>query len=99
MEVGVANKGAPPLLLNNSGGGGNHFLNFKLLGNKSNRDAMGARIRVVTGSLAQIREIAGGGSYLFPRDFCGHLRIGQGPDAGRVVVMWPSRQAQGFCDV
>ena len=45
MDVVVANNGDPPLLLHNSGGAGNHFVNFKLVGTKSNRDAMGARLR------------------------------------------------------
>lgn len=43
VDVVVANNGDAPLLLHNSGGNGNHFLNFKLVGTKSNRDAMGAR--------------------------------------------------------
>lgn len=56
----AGNNGDPPLLLHNSGGNGNHFVNFRLVGTKSNRDAMGARIRVLAGGLSQIREIAGG---------------------------------------
>jgi hypothetical protein len=99
MDVVVANNGDPPLLLHNSSGGGNHFLNFKLLGNKSNRDAMGTRIRVVTGSLAQIREIAGGGSYLSQSDLRAHFGIGKATHAERVEVRWPSGQTQVFHDV
>jgi len=49
MDLVVANNGGPPLLLHNSGGNGNHFLHLKLVGTKSNRDAMGARVRVVPG--------------------------------------------------
>jgi hypothetical protein len=99
MDVVVANNGDPPLLLHNSSGSSNHFLNFKLLGNKSNRDAMGARIRVVTGSLAQIREIAGGGSYLSQSDLRAHFGIGKATHAERVEVRWPSGQTQVFHDV
>jgi hypothetical protein len=62
VDVVVANNGDPPLLLHNSGGNGNHFLNLQLVFSKSNRDAMGARIRIRAGGLSQIREIAGGGS-------------------------------------
>jgi WD40 repeat protein len=61
LSVARANNGDVPLLLHNSGGNGNHFPNFKLVGTKSNRDAMGARIRVLAGGISQIREIAGGG--------------------------------------
>ena len=64
VYVVVANNGDVPLLLHNSGGNGNHFLSFKLVGTKSNRDAMSARIRIVAAGISQIREIAGGGSCL-----------------------------------
>src|ERR1019366_864722 len=53
----VANIDDPPLLLRNEGKTGNHFLNFKLVGTRSNRDAMGARIKLRTGGLSQIREV------------------------------------------
>lgn len=38
MDLVVANDNDPPLLLHNSGADGNHFVSFKLLGTKSNRD-------------------------------------------------------------
>jgi len=85
--------------LHNSGASGNHFLNFKLVGTKSNHDAMGARVRVVTGSLAQIREIAGGGSYLSQSDLRAHFGIGKALRAERVEVRWPSGQSQVFQDL
>jgi hypothetical protein len=99
MDVLVANNGDPPLLLRNSGDDHNHFINFKLVGNKSNRDAMGARIRVVTGSVAQIREIAGGGSYLSQSDLRAHFGIGKATHADRIEVRWPSGQSQVFHDL
>ncbi len=76
VDVLVANNGDPPLLLHNSGNG-NHFINFKLVGTKSNRDAMGARIRVVSGEISQIREIAGGGSYLSQSDLRANFGLGK----------------------
>ena len=62
VDVVVGNNGDPPLLLHNSEGNGNHFVNFRLVGTKSNRDAIGARVYIVVGGLSQIREIAGSGS-------------------------------------
>jgi len=90
MDVIVANNGDPPLLLHNSGGNGNHFLNFKLVGTKSNRDAMGARIRVVAGGLSQIREIAGGGSYLSQSDLRANFGLAKTSRVESVEVTWPS---------
>ena len=99
VDVVVANNGDPPLLLRNRGGNGNHFLNFKLVGTKSNRDAMGARIRVLAGGLSQIREIAGGGSYLSQSDLRGNFGMGKVSRADSVEVTWPSGQRQLFRNI
>jgi len=99
VDVVVANNGDPPLLLHNSGGNGNHFLNFKLVGTKSNRDAMGARIRIVAGGLSQIREIAGGGSYLSQSDLRANFGLGKATRVESVEITWPSGQRQVFHNV
>jgi hypothetical protein len=99
VDILVANNGDRPLLLHNGGGNGNHFLNFKLVGTKSNRDAMGARVRLVAGNVAQIREIAGGGSYLSQSDLRAHFGIGKATRAEMVEVSWPSGQKQVFHDL
>ena len=90
VDVVVANNGDVPLLLHNSGGNGNHFLNFKLVGTKSNRDAMGARIRILAGGISQIREIEGGGSYLSQSDLRANFGLGKTARAETVEVKWPS---------
>jgi hypothetical protein len=99
VDVVVANNGDPPLLLHNGGGTGNHFVNFKLVGTKSNRDAMGARVRIRTGALSQIREIYGGGSYLSQSDLRANFGVGQTTRIESVEVSWPSGQKQTFKDV
>ena len=96
LDVLVANNGDPPVLLHNSGNNGNHFLNVKLVGHKSNRDAMGARIRAVAEGLAQIREIAGGGSYLSQSDLRAHFGLGKATRAEVVEIRWPSGEKQVF---
>jgi hypothetical protein len=98
-DIVVANNGDPPLLLHNSGGNVNHFLNFKLVGTKSNRDAMGARIRVKAGGLTQIREIAGGGSYLSQSDLRANFGVGTATRADEIDVQWPSGLKQVFHNV
>jgi len=99
VDVVVANNGDPPLLLHNSGGNGNHFLNFKLVGTKSNRDAMGARFRIVAGGISQIREIAGGGSYLSQSDLRANFGLGKATHVESVEVTWPSGQRQMFRNI
>jgi hypothetical protein len=80
-------------------GNGNHFINFKLVGARSNRDAVGARVHVVSGGISQIREIAGGGSYLSQSDLRANFGIGKATIAQTVEVEWPSGQTQTFHDV
>jgi len=99
VDIVVANAGDLPLLLHNGGAGGNHFLNFKLVGTKSNRDAMGARIKLRAGGVSQIREIAGGGSYLSQSDLRAHFGLGESRQADAVEVTWPSGLRQTFRDV
>jgi hypothetical protein len=99
VDVVVANNGDAPLLLHNSGGNGNHFLNFKLVGTKSNRDAMGARIRILAGGISQIREIEGGGSYLSQSDLRASFGLGRTASAETVEVKWPSGLQQTFHNV
>jgi enediyne biosynthesis protein E4 len=98
-DVVVANNGDPPLLLRNSGGSGNHFLNLKLVGTKANRDAVGARIRIVAGGVSQIREIAGGGSYLSQSDLRANFGLGKSTGAESLEITWPSGQRQLFRNI
>lgn len=99
VDVVIANNGDAPLVLHNSGGSGNQFLNLKLVGKKTNRDAMGARIRVVSGMASQIREIAGGGSYLSQSELRANFGLGKAKRAELVEITWPGGQRQTFRDV
>jgi len=97
-DIIVANNDDPPTLLHNSGNS-NHFLNFRLVGTKSNRDAMGARVRVVANGVSQIREIAGGGSYLSQSDLRANFGLGRSVQAETVEIKWPSGQMDTFSNV
>jgi enediyne biosynthesis protein E4 len=98
LDIVVANNGDPPTLLHN-GGNGNHFLNFRLAGTRSNRDAVGARIRVVAGVSSQIREIGGGGSYLSQCDLRANFGMGKANQAETVEIRWPSGKTDRFQNV
>ena len=98
VDLVVANNNDPPLLLHNSGGNGNHFVSFKLMGTKSNRDAMGARLKLSAGGLTQIREIAGGGSYLSQSDLRAHFGVGAATKIDKLEITWPSGAQQTFSD-
>jgi len=99
VDFVIGNAGDPPLLAHNENRGGNQFVNFKLVGTKSNRDAMGARLRLQAGGITQIREIAGGGSYLSQSDLRAHFGLGGAQKIDRLEVTWPSGAKQIFRDL
>jgi hypothetical protein len=96
LDVVVANNGDPPLLLRNSGLPGRHFINFRLIGNRSNRDGMGARIRLRAGDQWQIREVASAGSYLSQSDLRANFGLKAASRVELVEITWPSGLRQVF---
>jgi hypothetical protein len=96
LDLVVGNDGDPPRLLRNEGGTGNHFLNLKLVGTRSNRDGLGARLKVQAGGVSQIREVMAGGSYLSHSDLRVHFGLGASTQAEQLEVTWPSGIQQTF---
>jgi hypothetical protein len=82
------NDGAP-VLLRNEAALGNHWLGIKLVGKKSNPDAVGARILYQTGDLKQSRMKVGGGSYLSSHDPRVVLGIGKREKIDSLEIKWP----------
>lgn len=99
VDVIVGNNGDPPLLLHNAGKPGNHYLGIQLIGTRSNRDAMGARVLVTVGGRTQVREISGGGSYLSQSDLRANFGLGTAASASAVEVRWPDGVRQRFTDL
>ena len=89
LDLFVTNlKGTPDLLQNR--GNQNTWLTLKLTGTRSNRDAIGARVKVTTGNLTQIREVRSGSSYLSQSDMRLHFGVGKHRRVDRVGIRWPS---------
>ncbi len=99
VVVGIA--GDAPLLLHNVSKNSNHFVNLQLVGvgAKSNRDAMGAHIRLRAGALAQVREIYGGGSYLSQSELRAHFGLGALTRVDSVIITWPDGKTQTYKDL
>jgi hypothetical protein len=70
--------------------GGGNWVQFKLTGTKSNRDAIGARITMTAGGLTQIHEIDGGNGYAGQASKRAHLGIGTATKIDSVEIRWPS---------
>ena len=76
-----------------------HWLLLRLVGTKSNRSAIGARVRVTAGGATQIREVHGGGSDLSQRDLRVHVGLGDASTAERVEVRWPNGLEEAWTSV
>lgn len=92
VDVVVYNEGAPPSVFLNETKNSNHRVLFSLIGTKSNRAAIGARVTVVTPEMTQIDEVHGGGSYLSSNDTRLHFGLGQDAVMKKVEIQWPSGQ-------
>ena len=68
----------------------NHWLGIRLVGSKSNRDGIGARVEIEAGGMRQIDEVRSGGSYLSQNDLRLHFGLGDATRVDRVTVRWPS---------
>jgi hypothetical protein len=90
IDMVVLNVGEPPSLLLNTARNLNHRALFKLIGVKSNRAAIGARITVRAGSLIQFDEVRGGGSYLSQNDMRLHFGLGGSARMDSVQIRWPN---------
>ncbi len=90
IDVAVCNLNEPPSLLRNDSAAGHNWLKVKCMGTKSNRSAIGARVRVVTRGHAQIQEVMSGSSYISQNDFRLHFGLGSATRADGVEVRWPS---------
>jgi hypothetical protein len=73
MDVVVGDSDGSPMILRNRGIPGRHWVSFELVGTKSNRLALNARIRLVAGGMTQTDEVHSGGSYRSQNDLRIHL--------------------------
>jgi hypothetical protein len=90
IDVVVYNVGGPPSLFLNESKSANHRVLIQLVGTKSNRSAIGARVTVTAGKLVQIDEVRGGGSYLSSNDQRLHFGLAAEPVIKSLKIDWPS---------
>ena len=85
----VNNQNERPALLKQLPAGSNHWIVLKLTGTKSNRSAIGARVRLTASGRSQIDEVRSGGSYLSQNDLRLHFGLGLSKEA-KIEIDWPS---------
>jgi hypothetical protein len=94
LDVIIANQNQPALLYRNAPDSTNHWIEFKLVGTKSNRSAIGAEIVLESGEVKQRRVVDGGMGFASQNDRHVHFGLGRNEWADRVVIRWPSGRQQ-----
>jgi hypothetical protein len=90
LDVVVTALSAPAEIWMNDSPGGNHWIEFLLEGTKSNRDAIGARIKVMAAGKAQYNHVAFASGYASSSAGPVHFGLGSAKSADSVEIRWPS---------
>jgi hypothetical protein len=99
VDMVVLNVGEPPSLFLNHNQSPDHRVLFKLVGTKSNKAAIGARVTVKAGTLVQFDEVRGGASYLSQNDLRLHFGLGANEKMSEVSIRWPNGGAETLRNV
>ena len=88
IDVVILNSRREPTILRNDSPRGNHWIQIRLKGAKTNRDGVGARVKVVAGDLAQIAEVHSGRGYQSHYGTRLHFGLGKRDRIDRIEVRW-----------
>jgi enediyne biosynthesis protein E4 len=95
LDVLIVNLNEPPSLLRNDVTGGSRWIKVKLIGTKSNRSAIGARVLVRYGDKQQLQEVISQSSYFSTNDRRLHFGLGKAETAD-LEIWWPGGARQTF---
>jgi enediyne biosynthesis protein E4 len=98
-DVVVTTNDGPAYILHNETPTRNHWLTLELIGHKSNRDAIGAEVKVTTTSGSQWQTVSTAGSYLSSSDKRLHFGLGEQAKVQSIQIRWPSGRTQVLKDV
>ncbi|HEY1302254.1 MAG TPA: CRTAC1 family protein [Vicinamibacterales bacterium] len=90
IDVLVINMNDRPTLLRNDSPPTNHWITIRLIGTKSSRDAIGARVRLESAGRRQVSFVRGDGSYLSHSDLRVHFGLAEAAKVDRLEIRWPS---------
>jgi hypothetical protein len=99
LDLLVMNMNEPPSLLRNDFAGKNNWLTIKAVGTKSNRSALGARLRVTAGGRTQTQVVLSQSSYYSHDDMRLHFGLGSSLKADAVTITWPNGDTETFKDL
>jgi enediyne biosynthesis protein E4 len=99
VDVLITTNNGPAVLFRNDQRAGNRFLRFRLRGTTSNRDGIGATVRIFHGGTSQSRLVKSGSSYLSQSELPVTFGVGARDRVDRVVVSWPNGRTEEFRNV
>ena len=99
LDIFVLELNDLPTLLRNDGGERNNYLIVRTEGTKSNRDGIGARVKLRCGDVTQVNEVRSGSSYLSQNDLRVHFGLGECTTVDWLEVFWPSGLVERFEDL
>ena len=98
-DVLLTNNGGPAYLFHNVGGSRNNAIRIKTVGTRSNKDGIGAEVRVRSAAGENWQTVHSGSSYLSQSELTLTFGLGQGTEASSVEIVWPSGQHDTFKDL
>ena len=99
LDVLITTNSGPAYLFRNDQSAGNHSLRVRLVGTTSNRDAIGATVRIFHDGSSQARTVKSGSSYLSQSELPVTFGVGRRDRVDRLVVSWPSGRTEEFKNV
>ncbi|HEY1262943.1 MAG TPA: CRTAC1 family protein, partial [Terriglobales bacterium] len=96
VDLLLTTNNGPAYLYRNDQSSGNKSLRVRLTGTKSNRDAIGANVRIYYGGQTQTRTVKSGSSYLSQSELPLTFGLGKADKVERMVVEWPSGRIEDF---
>jgi hypothetical protein len=99
VDLLLTTNNGPAYLYRNDQTAGNRSIRFQLVGTKSNRDAIGATVKVFHAGLVQSRVVRGGSSYLSQSELPVTFGVGKSEKVERVTIDWPSGASEEYKDL
>ena len=96
LDAVVANQNGPVMFYRNTAAPANHWVEFLLEGQGSNRSAIGTAVRVFWNGQQQLQEVSGGSGFCAQNDRRLHFGLGKSDAVERVEIRWPSGKTQNI---
>ena len=99
MSAVISTMNDRPSLLKNEQKYPGHWVTFKTVGTKSNRDGIGASLKLLTEGFMEVEQSKGGMGYMSASDPRIHFGLGKRTHIESLVITWPSGQVDKFTDL